>query len=145
MDNFFSNPVQFQPVNTSLYAIDRCTDTAIGFEFYQQQVQPTQFRYCNKILVTECVPVAIPQSMNLSKVEFYATEDPCYRLWDVYKSSENTNDIELQYNENENVIGVIVRFFSTETEDLPIRMAYRLYGYEDDCKILLAQGDLNLK
>jgi hypothetical protein len=146
----FTQPVNNEP--TLLYntvKIQGCVDSSVGFNLLKSEPAISKRRYCNKILVHECIPADVSAPMELTKVEFLATDDPCYAEFSVYKSSETVDSvsptIELQLNTDdyEKVIGVLVHFTKEETCGQPVRLAYRLYGYmpEGD-KILLSIGNL---
>lgn len=125
-----------------------CSDTTVGFTFLSEQSVVGKRRYCNKVLVHECLTINEPDPLDLSKVEFIATDDPCYLTFNIFKSSEEVDYIDptivIQTNELGEAIGVLVTFTSSEICCLPLRMAYRLYGYVDDynTRILLANGNL---
>lgn len=148
-----------QPVNnepTLLYntvKIQGCVDSTVGFNFLKSEPTVSKRRYCNKVLVHECIPANISDPTELLKVEFLSTSDPCYAEFNIFKTSDADDyddygvepTIELQFDEDdyEKVIGVLVHFSLEETCGQPLGQAYRLYGYtpEGD-KILLSNGIL---
>ncbi len=124
-----------------------CSDATVGFEILKEQPTVGRRRYCNKVLVHECVTVPELEPLALSRVEFLATADPCYKFFDLVKSSATLGStaptVELQLNDDDLVVGILVHFKAKETGCLPIRMTYRINGYdEDDVKMVLAQGNL---
>lgn len=127
--------------------IQGCTNLTIGFDLLEEEPEVSRRRYCNKILVHECVSVPAVSPMELDYVELLATEDPCYSVFRLYKTSrEDVEDvsptIQLQLNDDNLVIGILVEFSEDETCGQPLRMAYKLYGYVDDTRILLSNGNL---
>lgn len=128
-----------------------CMDSVVGFEIKTLEPTITKRRYCNKVLVHECVPVPELEPLALDRVEFLATNDPCYRFFNLFKSSDTIGTVEptitLQYNEDEEplVIGILVNFTKEETCCLPLRMSYRINGYDPDgMRVNLGQGNLNV-
>jgi len=131
----------------STLKIQGCTDIDVGFDILDSNPTVSKRRYCNKVLVHECVSVPVVDPMVLERAEFMATADPCYSVFNVFKSSIEIDEVPptvtLQLNDDDLVIGVIVHFVKTETCCLPLRMSYRLYGYIDaDSRVLLANGNL---
>lgn len=127
--------------------IDGCSDTVIGFQLLAEQPSFHKRRYCNKVLVHECLRVTDVAPLQLDRVEFLATEDTCYSRFNIFKSSEESDEIvstiELQLNDDDLTIGILVSFTAEETTCQPIRMAFKMNGYdEDNNKILLMQGNL---
>lgn len=123
-----------------------CTDVTVGFDILNQQPTVSKRRYCNKVLVHECITVPSLEPLALDRVEFLATDDPCYKFFNIFKSSDTVGDtdptIELQLDEDDLVIGILVNFTKDETRCLPLRMSYRINGYVDDTRVNLAQGNL---
>ena len=146
----FSQPVNDEP--TLLYntvKIQGCVDSTVGFNLFREEPTVSKRRYCNKILVHECIPAQVSDPIELLRVEFLATDDPCYSQFNIFKSSDEIDSIEptieLQFDEEdyEKVIGVLVHFTISETCCQPLISAYRLYGYTpEDEKILLSNGNL---
>lgn len=127
--------------------IHGCSDVTVGFEILNQRPTVSKRRYCNKVLVHECISVPELEPLALSKVEFLATDDPCYKFFPIFKSSEVVNGddptIELQLNGDDLVIGILVSFTKTETAGVPMRMTYRINGYDEDgVRLNLATGNL---
>lgn len=127
--------------------IQGCVDSTVGFNLLKDEPTVSKRRYCNKILVHECIPANVPDPIELDSVEFLATDDPCYAVFNIYKSSLTVDDIspsiELQLDDDNKTIGVVISFTVDETCGQPLRMAYRLYGYTPaDEKILLSNGNL---
>jgi hypothetical protein len=141
----FAKSVQFSPITNSVFLLDRNIDTAIGFEFFSEQLEPyTQI--CNQTFVTSCVTTQSPAPQDIVQVEFIATDDTCFKILNVLKKSEDeTPAVEMQTNDD-GLIGVIIRFFKYETACLPSSMSYRLYGFNPvGARILLSQGLLIFK
>lgn len=132
--------------------LNGCSDATIGFEFVSEQSQTGRRRYCNKVLVHECLSVVEADPIELERVEFLATDDSCYRYFNVFKSSEEVDGIPpaitIQVNELGDAIGVIIAFENDDLCCLPLKMAYRMYGYppsesgdlSDVTRVLLSQG-----
>ncbi len=141
-----SQPTKTDVVPYSTVKIDGCSETMLGFEFISEQPSIGKRRYCNKVLVHECVSVPTEEALDLDKVVLLATNDPCYTYFNYYKSSEQIEDIapsiELQLNISNLVTGVIITFTKEETTAVPTRLAYRLYGHKDNTRTLLSQGNL---
>lgn len=124
-----------------------CSDTTVGFQILSEVPTVGKRRYCNKVLVHECVTVPELEPLALSRVEFLSTDDSCYKYFNLFKSSDDigtiASTIDLQLNVDELVIGILVNFTKAETCCLPLRMAYRINAYdEDNVRINLAQGNL---
>lgn len=144
----FTQPVNNDP--TLIYntiKIQGCANSTVGFNFLKEEPTVSKRRYCNKVLVHECVTVDVVDPMELDVVELLATDDPCYKLFNIFKSSETVDNIpptlELQLDTDNKVIGVLASFTTNETCGQPLRLAYKLYGYtEDEEKVLLAVGNL---
>lgn len=141
-----TRPTNEESLPYNVIKIFGCSDSTVGFDILNQQPTVSKRRYCNKVLVHECVTVPVVDPIDLSKAEFLATDDPCYSFFNIYKSSDTVEDleptIELQLNDDDLVIGILVNFKTSETSCVPLQMAYRLYGYSDDTRILLSQGTL---
>lgn len=127
------------------------TDATIGFDFLASEPVVGRRRYCNKVLVHECVPAEVLEAIPITKAEFIATSDACYSVFEVYKTSEASDYIEasitLQREDDEDpssdAVGVLVSFAKDETYCLPLRMTYRLYGYyPQGTRIMLSTGTL---
>lgn len=124
-----------------------CSDITVGFDILNQAPTVAKRRYCNKVLVHECITVPELEPLALSRVEFLATDDPCYTFFNIVKSSDALGTVsptvDLQLNDDDLVIGILVNFKKDETGGLPLRMTYRINGYDEDgVKINLAQGNL---
>lgn len=127
--------------------IQGCVNSTVGFNLLKEEPAVSKRRYCNKILVHECIPANVPNPMELETVEFLATDDACYNVFNIFKSSVTIDNvapsIELQLDDDDKVIGVVVSFLVEETCGQPLRLAYRLYGYTpEDEKVLLSNGNL---
>ena len=142
----FANSVQFDSITNGIFLLDRCIDTAIGFEFLTEILESNP-RYCNSVYVSQCVYVKEISPLDIVKVEFAAAQDPCFQVLNFLKKSEdNTPALELQLDGDDKLIGVIVRFFKYETTCAPSTLTYRLYGYDaDDARSVLAQGLISFK
>jgi hypothetical protein len=144
----YSKPTDVVDLPYSTIKVNGCSNNTVGFQFLENQQQAGRRRYCNKVLVHECITVPEDNPMDLSRVEFMATSDPCYRFFELFKSSESVEGgsptVTLQLNIDSLVEGVLVDFLDTETCCLPTRMAYRLYGYITDTedRVLLSNGSL---
>lgn len=141
-----TQPTNKEVIPYGTVKLDGCSETKIGFDFLSEQPSVGRRRYCNKVLVHECVTVPEISPLDLDYIEFLATDDPCYTFFNLYKSSqaigETAPTIELQYDEYL-VIGLIITFTKEETGCLPLRMTYRINGYDQDgVKMKLAQGNL---
>lgn len=144
---FSQATTEWQTLAYTTVGIQGCSEAIVGFEFLQSAPQVSKRRYANKVLVHECVPGAIGEPLDLSRVEFMATSDPCYKLFEIFKSSDivDTVDptIEILFNSVGLATGVLVNFATTETCGLPLRMSYRMYGYyTSGGRILLSNGNL---
>ena len=90
----------------------------------------------------------LSEAIDLEKVEFIATSDPCYSKFEIYKSSDVFNEIPpsivLVQNDELLTTGVIVEFAKNETCILPLTSTYKLYGTLTDTseRILLSHGVL---
>lgn len=143
----YSKPTSVDLVPYSTVKIDGCSEAKLGFDFLSEQPSIGKRRYCNKVLVHECVSVPEIAPLALETVEFLATNDSCYKFFNVYKSSDQIEEIEptidLQLNDDDDVIGVIINFSTDEIVGLPLQMAYRLYGVDaEGNRILLSHGNL---
>lgn len=146
--------------------ISGCASSNVEFTFLEKVPVTRARRYCNKMLVHECVEVPQEQPLDLDWVEFVATADPCYGFIDIYKtsrddmdsSSESSDDpasseessssdvisptIDLVYNIDGLVTNVLVKFTFEDTCCVPMSMAYKLNGYKGETKELLSYGRL---
>ena len=143
----YTQPTQPEILRYTALRVEGCSDIVIGFNFLKNEPTVSRRRYCNKILVHECVPLDVADPMQLNRVDFMATDDPCYRFFNIFKSSDAINDtdptIEIQYDGDNLAIGILVRFTARETAGVPLRMAFRMRGYDDsDIPILLSHGTL---
>ena len=138
----YSKPTNTGVIPYSTVKIDGCSEAKLGFDFLSEQPSVGKRRYCNKVLVHECVTVPQVEPLDALKVEFLATADPCYHFFDVFKTSENADEIELQLDDDDLTIGVIVNFTGDDTCGLPVTMVYRLYVYLIDGRILVSNGTL---
>lgn len=144
----FSRPTsEWQLLPFTDIKVQGCADATVGFQFLENQPAVAERRYCNKVLVHECIDVPEIDPVALVKAEFMATDDSCYRLFNIFKSSEEVEEvlptIDIQLNDDDLAVGLLVNFKKTETCCLPLRMSYRLYGYLDsDNRILLSNGNL---
>lgn len=132
------NPIQESPNRLSVYSINRCEDQVIGFEFVTRQYQnnPTCF---GSAIINLCVPIEVLSPLDIYNVEFWATDDPCYKDWTIKKTEEPF--IEIQRDNDEQVTGILVRFSDDESCCYPISMAYKLYAFDETgCKYLLSSG-----
>lgn len=137
-NKIFINPVQESPTRISIYGINRCEDQVIGFEFITKQYvdNPTCIGGINHFL---CIPVNVTAPITLEEVQFWATDDPCYKDWTVKKDKEP--DVEIQRDGDSNATGVVVRFSQYETCCYPPQLAFRLYAFDSTgCKYLLSSG-----
>lgn len=143
----YSRPTNADLIPYSAVKIDGCSEARLGFDFLSEQPSTSRRRYCNKVLVHECVTVPEVEPLALERVEFLATDDPCYTFFNLFKSSNTVGDteptIELQLDEDDLVIGVLINFTREETCCLPLRMSYRLNAYDEDgTKMTLSQGNI---
>ena len=131
------------PINLpySVVKVDGCVNTAIGFTLLKEEAEVNKRRYCNKILVHECIEAVLPDPIELDSVELLATSDPCYKTFEIYKTSPA--DITLEKDVEDKVTHISVAFTPEDTVCAPLKLAYRLYGYIDGGRILLSQGTLN--
>lgn len=141
------DPVE-QSIPYTTIRVPGCSAQAVGFTLLSEVGQVGKRRYCNKVLVHECVTVDVPQAVEMSNVEFIATSDPSYRYFEFYKSAivvEGVDpQIELELDDYDAVTHITVLFTAEETSGVSPTMAYKLYGYlsPDGEKVLLAQGRL---
>lgn len=141
-DTIFVNSVQETPKRVAVYAVNRCEDQVIGFEFVTKSYNKSSC--CPNELIHLCVPIELVSSIPLEKAYFLATDDPCYKSWIVNK--EIDPHISIQRNTSGEATGILVRFFANETCCYPHQMAFRLYGLDqNDCKFSLASGLLIFK
>lgn len=136
-----------QPIGFSTVKIQGCSDVTVGFDILDSAPTVAARRYCNKVLVHECVAVPEILPTELTRVEFMATDDPCYKYFKYFKSSALVDSISptvtLQLDADDLVIGILVNFSSTETNCAPLRLTYKLWGYPPTgARILLSQGNL---
>lgn len=136
----YSKPTNNGLTPYSTVKLDGCSEAKLGFDFLSDQPSISKRRYCNKVLVHECVSVPGVEPLDAVKVEFMATSDPCYHFFDIFKTSED-DGITLQL-DGPSTIGVIVNFTGEETCGLPPIMAYKLYVYLDEGRILVSNGNL---
>ena len=135
-----STPVE-QPYQVA--KIQGCANLSLGFSFLNDVQISGRRRYCNKVLVHECVTISELNPVDLQSVEFIATSDACYEYFEFYKTSTSTPaDITIQLNDDDLAVGVLVNFSKEETSAAPMRLVFRLYGIIDDARTLLAQGTL---
>lgn len=134
----FINPIQEFPGRLVVYSVNRCEDQVIGFEFVSKQYESNP-RCCGSAIVNLCVPVEVPNPIELHNAEFWATDDPCYKDWVTKKTEEP--GIEIQRDNEEKVTGILVRFSKHDTCCYPLQMAFKLYGFdESECKYFLTSG-----
>ncbi len=130
----------------SSFRINGCSNSNIEFFLIENLPVTKERRYCNKILVHECISAPFSAPLTLDKAEFLATSDPCYNTFEIFKSSEEVNgqptSIELIFDETGDTTSVLVQFTDIETCCVPLSMTYKLYGYVGDEKILLSIGRL---
>lgn len=143
----YSKPSKNEIIPYSTVKIDGCSETKLGFDFLSEQPSIGKRRYCNKVLVHECITVPEITPLELAKVEFLATDDPCYKIFNIFKSSEIVDSVdptvELQLDVDNKVIGIIISFVIEETCCQPLTQAFKLYGYYSNGeRILLANGNL---
>ncbi len=105
------NPIQESPGRLAVYAINRCEDQVIGFEFVSRQYQSDP-KCCGSVIVNLCVPIELLDPIQLEKAEFWATDDACYKNWVVKKVSEP--HLEIQRDVDGDVTGILVRFSNEE-------------------------------
>lgn len=132
------NPIQNSPNRLAVYAINRCEDQVIGFEFVTRKYQsnPTCF---GSAIVNLCIPVEILSPIELENAEFWATNDTCYKDWIIQKKLPS--EIEVQRDIDDKVTGILVRFSNEESCCYPLNMAFRLYGFDNNnCKFLISTG-----
>lgn len=134
----FVNPIQEYPIRSSVYAINKCEDQVIGFEFVTKS-KTAKGKCFNGVPINVCVPVEVSSQVELSEVEFLATDDPCYQNWKITKTEKPS--IEVQYDLNgEYAVGVLVRFFKEDTCCYPSQMAFRLNAIDNKCKYSISRG-----
>jgi hypothetical protein len=137
-NKIITNPIQESPGRLAVYAINRCEDQVIGFEFVSKNYQNNP-QCCGSAIVNLCIPVELITPIQLDRAEFWATDDPYYKEWILKYEIEPY--IEVQRDFNNNVTGILVRFSQTDTCCYPINMAYRLYAFAlDGSKYLLSSG-----
>lgn len=139
----YINPIQTKPIRNSIYLMNRCEDQVIGFEFVSKKYNQ-QTSCCSSLITHLCAPIEIISPIDIVSAEFQATDDECYKEWIVKKTT--VPSIELQLNQDNKVIGVLVRFFSNETCCYPFQMAFKLFGIDNQgCKYSLSSGLLVFK
>lgn len=134
----YTNSVQENPSRVSIYGINRCEDQVIGFEFISRQYinNPT---CCGTNIPHLCIPIEIVTPIVLETVEFWATDDPCYKDWTVKKIEEPS--VEIQRDSEDNATGILVRFFKNESCCYPPQMAFKLLSIDSTgCKYTLSHG-----
>lgn len=137
------NPVQESPSRSSIYAINRCEDQVIGFEFISKKYIDNPI-CCSSISHHLCIPIDVVTPIPLDTVEFWATDDPCYKDWIIKKNTEP--DVEVQRDGDNNVTGIIVRFSQYESCCYPLQLAFRLYALDSEgCKYSLSSGLLLIR
>jgi len=140
----FVNPVQEKPIRSYIYGVNKCEDQTIGFQFVKELLQQKENRCCNNIAVNVCIPVEVIDPIEIDSAEFIATNDPCY-LINIIDKTESP-DIELQYDDDDKVIGILVRFYKYESCCYPPQMAFKLYAIDETgCKFSLSTGLLLFK
>jgi hypothetical protein len=80
--------------------------------------------------------------MDAVKIEFMATADPCYTFFEIFKTSETDGDIDIQLNDDDLAIGAIINFTTEDTCGISLALAYKLYVYTADERILVSNGNL---
>lgn len=139
----FVNAIQESPLRLDVCSVNRCEDQVIGFEFVAKgyQVNP---QCCGNAIVNMCVPIEVLDPIPYDSIEFWATEDTCYKDWTIIK--KNSPEIEIQRNSDDKVTGVLVRFSKTESCCYPLNMAYKLFAFDETgCKHSIATGLLVFK
>lgn len=138
----------------SSFRINGCSDSNIEFTLLENLPVTKERRYCNKVLVHECISAPFEAPLPLTKAEFIATSDPCYSTFELFKSSEGqfgiastitlvptSDESDDSPSGDEEIGSILVQFTEIETCCLPLSMTYKLYGYEDDeTKLLLSTG-----
>lgn len=137
------NPVQEYPQRVSVYSLYKCEDQVIGFEFLKREESGT--KCFNNILVNLCVPIEMIYPLeNIESVEFIATDDPCYTDCLVIKTT--TPDIEIERDIDNNILGILVKFFREETCCFPTQLSFKLLAvHENGSKFSIARGLLVFK
>lgn len=137
-----------QPLPLNVIKIFGCSDTAVGFELLDSNPSVAARRYCNKVLVHECVSIPQADPMDLEKVEFLATSDSRYKVFEIFKSTVEVDNVDSSIEQELNGGGfttvIAVTFSANDTCCLPLRLTYRLYGYITDTheRVLLSNGNL---
>lgn len=139
-----TSSIQFSPLRNQIYAIDRCADSVIGFEFVQKSLVVRQNNLCNNVLVNLCVPVNSVSPMDIKSARFIATEDTCFKD---YKIDQSTAPfVEIQRDSANLATGILIRFFKPDTCCYPLQMAFRLLIIDqNDCEIIISKGILYLR
>lgn len=128
--------------------INTCTDISVIFDLLEDVPQIAKRRYCNKVLVHECITAPEITGMDLESVDFMATSDPCYGFFEFYKSSLEQNgeaaSVIRHINPDTDLVESIeVLFDAEELCCKPVRLTYRLYGnLTEEPRVLLATGNL---
>lgn len=137
-----------QSLPSNIIKIFGCSDTTVAFELLDSNPTVAARRYCNKVLVHECVSVPQSDPMDLEKIEFLATSDSRYKIFEIFKSTVEVDgvdsSIEQELDGDDNTTAISVTFTANDTCCLPLRLAYRLYGYITDTheRVLLSNGNL---
>jgi hypothetical protein len=118
---------------TSLH-LNSCSDTSIVFDLLSDVPVTSERRYCNKVLVHECVTEPQSFPVELTSVEFIATSDPCYKYFEFYKRSDiyqgDQPSVVLHDTDDSAALTEAIEVLFTK-EDLcckPLRLSYRLYA-----------------
>lgn len=138
----YTKPTNVDLLPYSTVKIDGCSEAKLGFDFLSEQPSIGKRRYCNKVLVHECISVPESEPLDVTKAELLVTSDPCYHFFEIYKATDDSDEsITLQLNGDDLTIGVLIDFTPDDTCGLPQIMAYRLYVTVDDERILMSQGN----
>lgn len=144
----YTKPRVNETLPYSTVKIQGCSDTNVEFTLLSEQPTVGKRRYCNKVLVHECVNIPADAPLDLTSAEFIATSDNCYKRFEIYKSSLEVDDVNptitFELNDDDLVTSILVEFNKDETCCLPLRLAYRLYGNiaDTDERRLLSNGVL---
>lgn len=132
------NPVQETPPRSQLYALNKCEDQVIGFEFISREYESNPNCF-NGISIHLCVPVEVVKPISVDSVEFTATNDPCYK--DLIVQKTELPEIEILRDIDSNCTGILVRFSQYESCCYPNQMAFKLYLKDDTgCKYTISSG-----
>jgi hypothetical protein len=138
------NPVQFSPLRSKIFSINRFADEVIGFEFIKGGLDNCCHSVLGLVAINFCLPTSSVVGLDISRVEFLATDDPCYKKNLIEKTA--SPGLVLEKDAAGKITGVLVRFFRDETKCLPTQLAYKLYVYDkQDCRIPLSEGLLIFK